>query len=97
MVDVVKKLPAITILIFEVIENDSFENMVEIANMSQIMNVVGKCALTMTVMVKASDQIEPLFQKVTKYALFYSFVIVIKIRGEFYAIAAVRDPSMLDI
>ncbi len=37
------KLPANTILIFEVIENDSIENM------SQIMNVVGKCSLTMAV------------------------------------------------
>ncbi len=43
MVDVVNKLPAITILIFEVIENDSIENM------SQIMNVVGKCSLMVTV------------------------------------------------
>ncbi len=37
------------------------------------------------------------FQKVTKYALFYSSVIVLKISREFFAIAAVRDPSVLDI
>ncbi len=40
---------------YEVIENDCFENMVEIVNMSQ-----WKCALTMTAMVKPSAQIEPL-------------------------------------
>ncbi len=37
------------------------------------------------------------FQKITKYALFYSSVIVLKISREFCAIAAVRDPSVLDI
>ncbi len=44
---------------FEAIENDIFENMVEIANMSQMLNVLWKCALTMTAMVKSSAQIEP--------------------------------------
>ncbi len=39
---------------FEVIENDRFENMLEIVNMSQ-----WKCALMMTAMVKTSAQIEP--------------------------------------
>ncbi len=38
---------------FEVIENDHFENMLEIVNMSQ-----WKCALMMTAMVKTSAQIE---------------------------------------
>ncbi len=37
------------------------------------------------------------FQKVTKYALFYSSVIVLKISRVVFAIAAVRDPSVLDI
>ncbi len=46
---------------FEVIENDSFENVVEIANMSQMLNVLWKCALTMTAMVKSSAQIEPFY------------------------------------
>ncbi len=36
----------------DVFENDSFENMVEIVNMSQ-----WKCALKMTAMVKSSAQI----------------------------------------
>ncbi len=44
---------------FEVIENYSFENMVEIVNMSQMLNVLRKCALTMTAMVKSSAPIEP--------------------------------------
>ncbi len=35
------------------------------------------------------------FQKVTKYALFDFLVIVIKISRVFYAIPAVRDPSVL--
>ncbi len=48
-----------TSALFEVIENDNFENMVKIPNMSQMLNVLGKCALTMTVMVKSSVQIEP--------------------------------------
>ncbi len=49
-------------------------------------------------MVKSSAQINPFkFQKVTKYALFYYSVIVLKISREFFAIAAVRDPSVLDI
>ncbi len=39
---------------FEVMENDRFENMVEIVNMSQ-----WKCALMMTAMVNPSAQIEP--------------------------------------
>ncbi len=38
-----------------------------------------------------------MFQKVTKYALFYSSVIVLKILREICGIAAVRDPSVLDI
>ncbi len=50
-----------------------------------------KCALTMTAMVKSK------FQKVTKYAIFYSSVIVLKISREIFAIAAVRDSSVLDI
>ncbi len=37
---------------YEVIENDHFENMVEIVNMRQMLNVLWKCTLTMTVMVK---------------------------------------------
>ncbi len=37
------------------------------------------------------------FQRVTKYALLYYFVIVIKISRSFFAIAAVRDPSVKDI
>ncbi len=41
-------------IITQVIENDRFENMVEIVNMSQ-----WKCALTMTAMVKTSAQSEP--------------------------------------
>ena len=36
-------------------------------------------------------------QKVTKYALFYSSVIVTLISGEFYIITKGRDPSVLDI
>ncbi len=66
--------------------------------MSQMLNVLWKCALTMTAMVKSSAQLNPSkFQKVTKYALFYSSVIVLKISREICAIAAVRDPSVLDI
>ncbi len=42
---------------FEVIENDSFENIFEIVNMSLVLNVLSKCALTM--MIKSSAQIEP--------------------------------------
>ncbi len=58
---------------FEVIENYSFENMVEIVNMSQMLNVLGKCALRMTAMVTSSAQILPFkFQKVTKcFILFF--------------------------
>ncbi len=41
------------------IENDSFENMVEIVNMSQILDVLWKYTLTMTAMVKSSAQTEP--------------------------------------
>ncbi len=52
----------------------------------------------MTAMVKSSAQIKPSqFQQVTKYALFYSSVIVLKISRELFAIAGVRDPSVLDI
>jgi len=36
-------------------------------------------------------------QKVTKYDLFYSSVIVTLISEEFYIITTGRDPSMLDI
>ncbi len=58
--------------------------MVEIVNMSQMLNVLWKCSLTMTAMVKSSAQIEPFtFQKVRKYALLYSSVIVLKISREF--------------
>ncbi len=55
--------------------------MVEIVNMRQMRNALWKCALTMK------------FRKVTKYALFYSSVIVLKISRFFFffAIAAVRD------
>ncbi len=53
------KLPVIKIFIFEAIENSSFQNMVEIVNMSQMLDVLWKCALTMTAMVKSSAQIEP--------------------------------------
>ncbi len=53
------KLPVIKILIFEAIENNSFQNMVEIVNMSQMLDVLWKCALTMTAMVKSSAQIKP--------------------------------------
>ncbi len=61
-------------------------------------HMLWKCALTMTAMVQSSAQMEPSkFQKVTKYALFYSSVIVLKILREFFAIATVRDPSMLVI
>ncbi len=65
---------------FEVIENDRFESTVGIANTSQ-----WKCALTMTAMVKPYSQIEH-FQvsKVTKYALFYYSVLVLKISREFF-------------
>ncbi len=44
---------------FELIEHDSFENMVKITNMSQMLNVLVKYALTMIVMVKSSAQIDP--------------------------------------
>ncbi len=75
---------------------DGFENMVEIVNMSQ-----WKCALTMTAMVKHLLKLNPSkFQKVTKYALFYSSVIVLKILrflSFYFAIAAVRDSPVLDI
>jgi len=37
------------------------------------------------------------FQNVMEYVLFYSFRIFIKIWGEFYTVAAVRDPSVLYI
>lgn len=46
---------------YEVIENDRFENMVEIVNMRQMLNVLWKCALTMTAMVKSSAQTEPFY------------------------------------
>ncbi len=52
MVNVVNELPATT-------KNGSFVNMVEIANMSQMLNVLWKCALTTTAMVQSSAQIEP--------------------------------------
>ncbi len=61
---------------FEVTENDSFENMVEIANMSQVLNVAYWGAKLRS----ALPQYPYKFQKVTKYALFYSFVIVIEIQ-----------------
>ena len=50
--------------------------------MSQMLNVLGNPSQ---------------LQKVTKYALFYSSVIVTLISGEFYIIATGRDPSVLDI
>ncbi len=52
MLDVVNKQPVIKILILKLLRT-IIENMVEIANMSQ-----WKRALTMTAMVKLSDQIE---------------------------------------
>ncbi len=44
---------------FEVTENGSFANMFEIVNMRQMLNVLWKCALTMTAMVQSSALIEP--------------------------------------
>lgn len=38
-----------------------------------------------------------MFRNVTKYALFYYFIIVIKISGELFTIVAVREPSALVI
>ncbi len=38
--DLVNKQPVIKILIFEVIENDRFENMVEIVNVRQMLDVL---------------------------------------------------------
>ncbi len=53
--------------------------------MRQMLNVLWKCALTMTAMVQSSAQLNPSkFQKVTKYALFYSSVMVLKISREFF-------------
>ncbi len=42
-----------------VIENDSFEYMVEIVNLSQMLDVLWNCALKRTAMVQSSAQIEP--------------------------------------
>ncbi len=48
MEDVVNNLPVIKYISFKVsVENDSFENMVEIVKMSQMQNLLGKCALMM--------------------------------------------------
>ncbi len=48
--------------------------------MSQMLDVLWKCALKMTAMVQSAAQIEPSkFKKLMKYALFYSSVIVLKI------------------
>ncbi len=52
--------------------------MVEIVSISQMLNALKKCALTMTVMVKSYAQIE-----VSKFQNGYSFEVVIKISGEF--------------
>ncbi len=79
---------------FEDIENDRFENMVEIVNMSQMLNVMWRWQGWWNHQLKLNPS---KFQTVTKYALFYSFVIVIEISGELCAIAAVRDPSVLDM
>ncbi len=55
-------------------------NMFEIVNMSQMLDVLWKCALKMTAMVQSSAQIEPSkFQNVMKSALFLFSVIVLKI------------------
>lgn len=50
----------------------------------------------MTVMMVKTICSNQTFQKVIKYGLFYSFVIVIIISGEFYTIEEVKDPSGLD-
>jgi len=80
----------------EDVENYSFENLFEIANMSQMLNVVGN--------EDSDDGIKHLFklkpsklQNVTQYALFYSSVIITLISGEFYSIATGRILSVLDI
>ncbi len=58
--------------------------MVEIVNMSQKLDVLWKCALTMTAMENHLLKLNPSkFQMVTKYALFYSSVIVLKISRVF--------------
>ncbi len=60
-----------------------------------MLNVLWKCALTM---VQSSAEIEPFeVSKGNEICLCYSSVIGLKISREFFAIAAVRDPSMLDI
>ncbi len=79
---------------FEVIENDRFESMVEIVNMSQ-----WKCALIMTAMVKPYAQIEPFQVSKGKEICFIkkNSVIVLKKKCLFFVIAAVRDSPVLDI
>ncbi len=60
---------------FEVIENDRFESMVEIVNMSQ-----WKCALIMTAMVKPYAQIEPSQVSKGKEICFIKFFSVIVLK-----------------
>ncbi len=77
----------------------SFENMVEIVSLRQMLNVLWKCALEddRDGKIICSNWTLVSFKRTQKYTLFYSSVIVLKISREFFAIAAVRDPSVLDI
>jgi len=82
---------------FEDVKNDSFENMFEMVNMNQMLNVLRNDK-------DSGDDIKHLLklnlsklQKVTKYALFYSSVIITIISGEFYIIVTDKDPLVLDI
>ena len=84
---------------FEEVENYSLENIFEVTNMSQMLNVLGnELWWWQWWWYKHLLKLNPSkLQKVTKYALFYSSVIVTLISGEFYIITTGRDPSVLDI
>lgn len=71
------------------LEDNSCENMVEMVNMSPMLNVPGNYGEKHQLKFNPSK-----FQKWSKYVLFYFSVIVIQISGEFYTIVVVRDPSM---
>ncbi len=104
MVDVVNKQPVIKKIDFEVIENDRFENMVEIVNVRQMLDVLWKCAQTMTAMVKPSAQIKPFHVSTNNEICFILFfcnclktsVVILYFFFFFFAIAAVRDSPVLN-